>query len=66
MKDIIDFKGFYYEIFFHYEQVYDQAAEIGLLLSIPVIYASPPSTAFYVMGVRKVKIIGSHEDIRVV
>ena len=30
--------------------MYDQAAELGGLLDIPVIYASPPSTSLYVMG----------------
>jgi hypothetical protein len=42
--------------------VYDQAAELGSLLHLPVIYASPPSPALYVMGPRELAAVHTPSD----
>ena len=43
-------------------KVYDQAAELGSLLHLPVIYASPPSPALYVMGPRELAAVHTPSD----
>jgi hypothetical protein len=43
-------------------KVYDQAAELGGLLHLPVIYASPPSPALYVMGPRELAAVHTPSD----
>ena len=43
-------------------QVYDQAAELGSLLHLPVIYASPPSPALYFMGPRELAAVQTPAD----
>lgn len=43
-------------------KVYDQAAELGSLLHLPVIYASPPSPALYVMGPRELAAVQTPSD----
>lgn len=53
--------------FFNYcdEQVYDQAALLGDLLQVPVIYASPPSPTLYVMGDREISAVHSNTNRQV-
>jgi hypothetical protein len=43
-------------------KVYDQAAELGSLLHLPVIYASPPSPALYIMGPRELAAVHTPSD----
>lgn len=42
--------------------MYDQAAALGGLLQIPVVYASPPSPSLYVMGPRELPAVQAPSD----